>query len=91
MEFNNIVNTLINNNESSLYQTCNELNIEKIGPFLTITIPQDYPHLHNLLKYLYSSLLVKYSEEDAFELMKKFLLNRFLLNPRYFVLLYTPD
>jgi hypothetical protein len=90
LDFNAIVSRLLKNSES-LYQTCNEPRIEKIGSFFTLTIPQDYPHMHNLLKYIYSSLLAKYSEEDACELMKKFILNRFLLNPRYFTLLQTPD
>ena len=44
----------------------------------------DYPFLHNLLKYVYSSLLAKYSSNDSFELMKKFVLNRLFLNPHYF-------
>jgi len=57
---------------------------------MTFYLPSEYPHLHSLLKYTYSSLLAKYSSHDSFELIKKFILNRLFLNPAYFSLLMAP-
>ena len=66
-----------------------EAVFQKLAIFLSTDIPCDYPALHSLFKYTYSSLLAKYSSADALELFKKLLLNRLLLNPNYFSLFQT--
>jgi hypothetical protein len=35
--------------------------------------------------------MAKYSTAESLELIKKFVLNRFFLNPFFYALLYTPD
>lgn len=65
--------------------------IQKLATFMTIYIPTDYPCLHYILKYVYSSLLAKYSTNDSIELMKKLVLNRLLLNPSFFAVLMAPN
>lgn len=42
-----------------------EALIQKLGTFLTVYIPSDFPNLHYILKYTYSSLLAKYSSHDS--------------------------
>ena len=64
--------------------------IHKLATFLSVYLINDYPRLHYLLKYLYSSLLAKYSSNDSLELIKKFILNRLFLSPTLYSSLFQP-
>ena len=90
IEWNQLVLELINKSGSlNIYK--NETIFEHFGTFLTVYLPSEYPYLHSLLKYTYSSLLAQYSSHDSFELIKKLILNRLFLNPTHFNLLMAPD
>lgn len=47
--------------------------------------------LQDLLKFIFNELSRKYSSHAALELMKKLLLNRFFLNPTFYVLYNEPN
>lgn len=91
LEWTSIALELIDKSEKDLNLHKKDKVIQKLATFITVYIPTDYPCLHYILKYIYSSLLAKYSSNDSLELMKKLFLNRLLLNPSFFALLMNPS
>lgn len=65
--------------------------MQRLGTLLKVYLPSEYPRLHLLLKYAYSSLLARYSSQDSLELIKKLVLNRIMLNPSFFAVLLGPS
>ncbi len=49
------------------------------------------PHFSYIIQFINAQLSTKYSDAVAFELIKKLLLNRFLLNPSFYILYNDPD
>jgi hypothetical protein len=64
--------------------------MKKIEQFFRVYVTLEHPHFQQLFKFTYGILANRYSEPVAMELVKKLLLNRFLLNPAFFILYHDP-
>jgi hypothetical protein len=90
MDFNEILASLLAN-APSIYHPQNHKKIQSIASLFSYQLESSYPRMHHFLSYIHSSLLAKYNPPESLELMKKFILNRLLLNPFYFALLHSPS
>lgn len=89
MQFNSLIRSLINDLPWNAESKTNDL--KKIEKFFRVFISVENPLFQQSLQFIFNVLSRKYSESVGIELMKKLLLNRFLLNPSFYVMYNDPD